>query len=222
MIIDHNDPRFQALVNQQSEWRRANRWNGGVYYSMEIVQNIIPRVNTDRNWVTVDLPMHPEAFIDHSIAFVHHNINTHWYEQWRGKDVILVCGMPETVDKVKQYGKAIYLPLSVDVEYVTRFRAVRKTKDTCFVGRPVKRTKQLPAGIDYLQSMPRELLLTELAQYEKAYAVDRCAIEAKILDCEVLDYGYNYGVPHPPDFWEIIDNSEAAEMLNVMVRNIDG
>ena len=125
-------------------------------------------------------------------------------------------------DKVKQYGKAIYLPLSVDVEYVTRFRAARKTKDTCFVGRPVKRTKQLPAGIDYLQSMPRELLLTELAQYEKAYAVDRCAIEAKILDCEVLDYGYNYGVPHSPDFWEIIDNSEAAEMLNVMVRNIDG
>ena len=117
-------------------------------------------------------------------------------------DVIYVVGLPDMVERASKFGKAIYLPLSVDVDYVKQFKT-HKTKQTAFVGRPDirKRLKR-----DYDIELP------------EVYAIGRTAIEAKILGCKVLSY-------HPrvpdPDMWQVIDNKEAAKMLQKELDKID-
>lgn len=213
MIIDHRDPRYRL------KWRNAgyNQYNGAYYYSKEIVDNIIPRIRTDRNWITVNVQ---GAGCDHAIVFIHNNRKPSNYE-WLSKyeDLILVCGIPETVDKVKHLGKAIYLPISVDVAYVEKFRRP-KTKGAAYVGRPSKKKYgKLPARLDLLEGLRRENLLARMAEYKTVYAVGRCAIEAKILGCELKPYDERF-----PDVerWKILDNREAAEMLQALLDRIDG
>lgn len=219
-IYDH------TKIQYQNRWQMAgkNKYNGAFYYSQEIVNNIIPNVETDRSWITVNIP---RVGADHAVVFVHNNLDTTLY-QWikdTFNDVVMVCGVPETVEKIKAAGfeKAIYLPLSVDVKYVEQFRKDKKTKKIAFAGRPGKRSSKynvdLPDGIDYLEGMPRGELLRRMADYEKVYAVGRTAIEAKILGCEVLPYDPRYP---DPDVWQIVDNSEAAAMLQVELDRIDG
>lgn len=213
MIIDHT---HRAYIQK---WNRAgiNQFNGAYYYSKEIAENIIPRIKTDRNWITVNVK---GVGCDHAIVFIHNNKQPSNYEWLRKyKDLILVCGIPETVEKVAHLGKAIYLPISVDVNYVRQFRT-DKTKDTAFVGRPAKRHGiELPEGTDYLEGLPRDQLLKAMAEYKTVYAVGRCAIEARILGCKLKAYD-----PRFPDVkrWKILDNKKAAKMLQAELDKIDG
>ena len=204
MIYNHNDP----LYRQMRAMMGLAKYNGAYYYSKEICERIIPNVETDYNWMTVNVQ---GRGCDHMIVFVHNNINIDHYDWLKQfKDLVLVCGIPETVPKVAHLGRAIYLPLSINVEEVKRYRA-EKTKDTAFAGRSAKhRNIQLPEGIDYIQGKSRESLLSEMARYKKIYAVGRTAIEARALGCEILPYD-----PRFPDVdrWEVIDNLEAAKML---------
>lgn len=214
MIIDHN---HEAYIRK---WERAgrNKYNGAYYYSQEIVKNIIPEIETDRNWITVNLR---GIGCDHAIVFIHNNKHPENYEWLRQyKDLVLVCGIPETVEKVQHIGKAIYIPLNVDVEYVKQFRVKEKTKDTAFVGRPAKRKNtELPDGIDILENMERDDLLRAVAEYDTIYAVGRCAIEAKILKCKLRAYD-----PRFPKVsrWKPLDNKDAAKMLQEELNRIDG
>ena len=66
--------------------------------------------------------------------------------------------------------------------------------------------------------MPRELLLDELAKYKKAYAVGRCALEAKALGCEILPYDDRFP---DPSIWKVLDNKEAAKILQEKLDEID-
>lgn len=206
MIIDHNHPLYRL------KWQKAgaNAYNGAFYYSKEICKNIIPRVKANYNWITVNIE---QVGCDHAIVFIHNNLHPEryaWLENY--KDLILVCGVEETMPKVAHLGRTIYLPLSVDVEDVSRYRT-EKTKDTAFVGRPAKRNYagvKLPIGIDYLENLPRTKLLKEMAQYKNIYAVGRCAIEAKVLGCQVKAYDPRF--PNP-ERWEVLDNKDAAEIL---------
>lgn len=211
ILMSHDSPRYRQ------KWNRCgrNKYNGALYYSKEIVKNIIPRVSTDRTWITVNMP---GVACNHSIVFVHNNLhpeNYDWLTQY--KDVVLVCGVPETCEKVAHIGKAIYLPLSIDVEEVGKYHCT-KTKEAAFAGRPTKRTAQLPAGIDYLEGLPRREMLARMAEYKKIYAVGRTAIEAKALGCEVLPYDERY-----PDTsrWQVLDNREAADILQQKLDEID-
>lgn len=214
MIIDHTHP---SIVRAHLK-RPHNQHNGAVYYTKEIEQFFIPTIKTNRNWVLMNVK---RLVVDNAIVFCHNNIHTEWYAKYKGLDVILVCGMPETVEKVKEYGKAIYLPLSIDTHYVRKFKT-KQTKGTCFVGRAEKKTDSIPAGVPCLEGLPRHELLEQLAQFHKAYAVDRCAIECKCLGVEVLPYGYGYGVEHTPDFWQILDSRDAAKLLQRELDTIDG
>lgn len=218
MIIDHNHPLYKA------KWKTlgADKYNGAYYYSKEIVKNIIPNVKTDRNWVTIrlnDMRVHP----DHSIVFIHNNRNPNYYEYLRNyKDCILVCGMPETRDNVSFFGKAIYLPLSVDVEQVKKYRVKHKTKDSAYAGRPIKLTYpscRVPSSVDVLSGMSQTKLLQEMAKYKTIYATGRTAIQAKILGCEIGMQDSRF-----PDarIWKVIDNKESAKMLQEMLDLIDG
>lgn len=213
MIIDHDHPQYRA------KWRRCggNRWNGAFYYSKEIVENIIPLIVTDRNWMTVNVP---NVGAEHSIVFIHNNLHPEYYD-WlkRYDDLILVCGIGDTAKNMGHLGKAIYLPLSVDVEYVKQFRR-EKTKDTAFVGRqPKRRGVAFPKGTDIIEGMRREQLLERMAEYEKVYAVGRTAIEAKILGCKVLPYDERFPDPRR---WRIVDNKDAAAILQEKLNKIDG
>lgn len=218
MIIDHTHPDYYK------KWKTlgADKYNGAYYYSKEIVKNIIPNVKTDRNWVTIrlaDNKDHP----DHSIVFIHNNRNPNYYEYLKNyKDCILVCGLPDTAEKVSFFGKSIYLPLSVDVAEVEKYKVKNKTKDSAFAGRKVKlayTTSRMPKDVDILSEMPQSKLLREMGKYKTIYATGRTAIQAKILGCEigVMDVRFK-----DPSVWKIIDNKESAKMLQKMLDEIDG
>lgn len=216
MIINHEHPKFQAVWNKTTKKRIDNKWNGGYFYSKEICENIIPKVKTDRNWITVNIQ---DIGCNHSIFFVHNNLRMDYYDHLRKyDDLIMVCGIPETCNKVKEIGIPVYLPLNVDVMYVKSFQHP-KTKKVAFTGRAVKRKDLiLPDGIDYIENLDRESFLNEMASYEKIYAVGRIAIEAKVLGCEILPYDTRFP---DPDIWQVVDNSEAAQMLQVMVNRYE-
>lgn len=218
MLIDHTHPDYVK------KWRTLgeNKYNGAYYYSKEIVKNIIPNVKTDRNWITVrlkDMKEHP----DHSIIFIHNNRNPNYYEYLKDyKDCILVCSLPSTADNLQFFGRTVYLPLSVDVNYVKRFRVKNKTKDIAYAGRASKLqyfNNRVPKDTPVLSNMTQPQLLREMAKYKTIYASGRTAIQAKILGCEVLPHESNF-----PDsrFWKVIDNKDAAKMLQEMLNNIDG
>lgn len=219
MIIDHTHPLYAAKHRRLTN---GNQYNGAYYYSKEIVKNIIPNVKTDRNWITIRLPemtVHP----DHSIIFIHNNRNPNYYSYLKEyKDCILVCGLPQTTENLRFYGKTIYLPLSVDVESVKKYRVKNKTKEIAYAGRLMKLNypnNRVPKGVDILSDMPQSKLLREMAKYKKVYASGRTAIQAKILGCEVLPHETNF-----PDsrIWKVFDNKEAAKMLQKMLDEIDG
>ena len=116
----------------------------------------------------------------------------------------------------------MFLPLSVDVDYVKQFRT-DKTKDTCYMGNRWSFKRQyedkLPPDVDFPpQNIPREELLKWVAPYRKCYAIGRCAIEAKILGCKILPF---YPVFPNPDYWKTISNQEAAQMLQKALDQID-
>ena len=216
VIIDHTHPEYLR------KWRNAglNQFNGAYYYSKEIIENILPNVETSRNWITVNVK---GVGCDHAVVFIHNNLrpsNYDWLKFYGFKDLVLVCGIPETCEKVAHLGKAIYLPISVDVDYVKQFRVEEKTREAAFVGRPAKKKYgQLPDGIDYLEGLPRDELLRRMAEYKTVYAVGRCAIEAKILGCKLKAYD-----PRFPKVsrWKVLDNFKAAKMLQAALDEIDG
>lgn len=216
MIIDHRHPIYAKKRSKLG----ADKYNGAYYYSQEIVRNIIPNVKTDRNWVTIrakEMTDHP----DHAIVFIHNNRNPNYYEYLRKyKDCILVCGMPETAENVRFFGKSIYLPLSIDVENVKKYRVKEKTKENAFAGRMVKLYHApVPEGTDILSGMPQPKLLRAMAQYKKVYCTGRTALQAKVLDCEIGVHDLRF--PRPC-VWKVYDNKEAAVMLQKMLDEIDG
>lgn len=219
MIIDHRHPLY---VKRYRKLQNGNQYNGAYYYSKEIVKNIIPSVQTDRNWITIRLPemtVHP----DHSIIFIHNNRNPNYYSYLKEyKDCILVCGLPQTAENLRFFGKTIYLPLSVDVKAVEKYKVKNKTKEVAYAGRKIKlnyMNNRVPKDTPVLSDMPQSQLLREMAKYKKIYASGRTAIQAKILECEVLPHETNF-----PDsnFWKIVDNKEAAKILQDKLNIIDG
>ena len=191
--------------------------NGAYFYSKEIVENIIPRVKTDRNWVTIKVV---GRCYDHSIVFIHNNNHPEWYDWLKHyKDLVLVCGVPDTVPKLQErlpMHHVIYLPLSIDTKYVKKFKT-KKTKAACFAGRASKKTKDLPDNIDSIQNISRDELLAEIAKYKTVYGVGRVALEAKCLGAKIGIYDSRY----PKDIWKVIDNADAALMLQEELDKID-
>lgn len=214
MIISHEHPEY---IKRRGSMNGPSRWNGAFYYSQEIVNNIIPNVKTDRNWITINVP---GVACDHSVVFIHNNKRPEAYG-WlsRYKDLVLVCGVPETCEKVSGLGKAVYLPLSIDTKDV-KAHSGKKTRGRAYVGRQSKHAGiKFPKGTDLLQGMPRDRLLDEVARYREVYAVGRCAIEAKALGCKILPYDPRFP---DPKIWKVVDNLDAAKMLQEILDEIDG
>lgn len=211
MIIDHNHLFYRR------RWSLAGnaRFNGAYYYSQEIVNNIIPEIKTDRNWVTINVP---GACTDHSIVFIHNNVEPKVYDWLKDfKDLVLVCGVPETCEKIKHLGKPVYLPLSIDIKSVKKFKA-KKTKEVAFAGRSDKKTNRIPKGTPCIEDVNRHEFLSEMAKYKQIYGVGRVALEAKVLGCEVLPYDERFP---DPSVWTVYDNSEVVKILQKALDEID-
>lgn len=212
MVIDHNH------VFYRRRWSLAGnaRYNGAYYYSQEIVNNIIPEIKTDRNWVTINVP---GACTDHSIVFIHNNLDPKLYDWLKDyKDLVLICGIPETCENLQHFGKTVYLPLSVDIKFVQKFKAKKKTEEVAFAGRSDKKTKAIPKNTPCIEDINRYDFLTEMAKYKQIYAVGRTAIEAKVLGCEVLPYDERFP---DPEIWTVYDNSEVIKILQKALDDID-
>lgn len=213
MIIDHNHPLYKEKRRRQG----FGKYNGAYYYSLDIVNKIIPNVKTDRNWVTVRIE--DLKVPDHSIMFVHNNRNPNLYEFVKNsKDVILVCSVKSTFDNMRFYGTPLFLPLSVDVKAVEKYKRKNKTKEMAFAGRRLKINNMVPKECDILTDMPQSSLIREMSKYRKIYAVGRTAIQAKILGCEIGAYDIKY-----PDasFWKPLDLEDAAKILQEELDRID-
>lgn len=211
IICSHDSPEYKKTYGG------TQRINGAYWYSVEIVNNIIPRVKTWRPWVTINVN---GKCADHAIVFIHNNINAHIYD-WLSdyKDLVLICGVPETCDKVAHLGRALYLPLSIDTEYVSKFGGVQKDIERAFAGRGGKKCgHHFPLGTKTLANLDRETLLRNLARCEKVYAVGRCALEARALGAEILPYDPRFP---DPSIWQVLDNREAAKILQRQLDEID-
>lgn len=195
------------------------RFNGAYYYAKEIEENIIPHVETDRNWVLLNLKGH---CYDHSIVFAHQNILTNVYEWLKDyKDLVIVVGVKSSINKLKKYGKVIYLPLSINVKELDIYKKlIKKDRDVAYAGRKAKLGYEgvnIPK-CDHITDVNRDQMLTQMARYHNIYAVGRTAIEAKALGCNVLPYDPRYP---DPSIWQVVDNSEAADILNKKLKEID-
>lgn len=213
MIINHEDQEYKKIG--------LARNNGAFYFSEEICKNIIPKVKTDRNWITVNSE---NKCLDHSIVWIHNNEHPERYDFLENyKDLVLVCVFIETLRQMiarHPHAHCIYLPLSIDTTYVKGFKAKRKTKNACHFGRDIKCPKEILENdkIDKISGTDREKLLGLVAKYKTVYAVDRCALEAKCLGCKVIPYdlGYNHN-----DKFEVIDNKTTAKELQRLLNEID-
>ncbi len=76
----------------------------------------------------------------------------------------------------------------------------------------------VPKNTHCFVNLPREELLPEIAKYKECYAIGRTAIEAKILGCEIKVCDSRYP---DPNFWQVLDNKEAAKMLQNELDKID-
>ncbi len=209
VIASHLDACYAERVMRSGD----DRWNGAWFYSEEILRGIVPRVRTDRPWVLVNYVGMCE---DHAIVFAHNNWHTHIYS-WLSAydDLVIVACRQSTADALAHLGRTVVLPLSVDVAEVAS-HARPKDRDVCFAGRMEKLKSDL--GVPKLTGVPRELFLDELARYRRVYAIDRTAIEAKVLGCEVLPYDPEFP---DPSVWKVLDTADAAAMLQKMLDGMD-
>lgn len=205
-MITHLHPEYVALRKEIGK----GKYNGCYYYSREIVKNIIPRVKTWRDWNTVGRDF--EGMHDHMIVFLHDN-STPWNYEWlrKYKDLVLVCSSQYTMDSVKYSGRAIFLPMSIDTDYVKKFKH-RHTKDYAFVGNiwVLENCNDSMSEVDILSGLSRPKLLDAMSRYKHVYCQDRCALEAECLGCKVERIDTRYSVD---TVGRVVDNKEAAEIL---------
>lgn len=221
MNITHLSKNYQDKI----AGKESKKFNGAYYYSVEIVKNIIPLVETKRPFVTINTG---KAY-NHAIVFIHSNVNLKQTYEYlhKYKDLILVCGLPSTQSVMSTMfpeHKVIHLPLSVDVEEVKQYYIPfeQKPYDTCYAGRFGKFSLSgdplAVFKVKMITNMERSELLKHMAQYKNVYAVGRVAIEAQILGSKVLNYDRRF--PNNVT-WPILDNKDAGKLLNEMIRDID-
>lgn len=222
-IIDTDNPNYIAYCKNFHQGGRGFH-NGAYYYSREIVKNIIPNVKTTRPWDTLGMKF--LGSFNHAIVFLHNNKNPEKTYSWLNKyqDLIYICSSKASLlwAMDQPNGDAIFLPLSVDVDYVKQFKT-KKTKDVCYAGnrwrfKEKDLAKYIPDDVDFPpKDLPREELLKFIAPYKTCYAIGRCAIEASVLGCKVKNCDHRYdGVE-----WPVLDNKDAAKALQSSIDRID-
>lgn len=191
------------VIGTQAEryqlWRYSKTtgiYNGAYYYAKEIEDIILPAIDREIYIVTVGGTLQTRKSIPNGAVVVCHNNQNPAgaYMNLFGKDILWICSKESTVPKLTAHGEnAVYVPLSIDTEYVSKFKT-KKTKDMAFVGNrwgfKEAYLDSLPDNIDQLSGMERTDLLREMAKYKRVIAEGRCLMEALVLGCkgEIPEY----------------------------------
>lgn len=182
-ILGTQTPKFTSWHAKQG----AGKNNGAYWYSKEIEEIILPEINANVVIITAGATLYkPWELPDHLIIVCHDNRTTRQsYGHLFNKKALWICSKESTVQTLSSYGeKGIYIPLSIDMEYVKQFKA-KKTKNIAYVGNPwgFKRSylNSLHKNIKQLNGLEREDLLREMAKYKSVIAEGRCLMEAQTL-----------------------------------------
>lgn len=212
----------QIISHESPEWTKLNipHTNGAYWYSKELLEKVVPNIKTDRNWVLINAE---HTCLDHSIVFIHNNAHPERYE-WLApyKDLILVCSSYKTLGTmIEMFPKfhTIFIPLSIDVEYVKQFKPKRKSKKVCYYGRlekcPVKILED--DSIIKISGDNRDDLLKEVGKFKTVYSIGRCALEATALGCNVISHEGEYeGMKI-----NLLDNKHIIPELQRLLNEID-
>lgn len=214
-ILGTQSDRFK-LINSNGKIQ-----NGSYWYAKEIEENILPEIDAEVQIVTCAATAYvPSDIMDGGIIVCHDNRNTlHVYKNLLGKELLWITSKKSTRQNLLEAGEdAIYIPLSIDTEYVKHFKQEKRHKDTAFVGNrwhfKLDYLKKLPKDIDQLSGLPRDELLEAMADYKRIIAEGRCLMEAQILGakCEVPQYpgGIEAEFVKPLDNRDIIDDWSRA------------
>ena len=68
-IVSHEHPVYKEMRKALGD---QGRYNGAYYYSMEICERMIPKIRTDRPWITVNVKL-PDLAQDGAIVLGHAN-----------------------------------------------------------------------------------------------------------------------------------------------------
>lgn len=213
-IFSHLSPEYKAL--------KISHGNGAFYYSKELLENIVPKIKTNRPWCLINVE---KQCADNAIVFIHNNKSPERYDWLKPyKNLILVCSQIKTLEfMINMFPEhhCIYIPLSIDTKEVEKYKVKRKTKDTAYFGRLVKCPKDI-ANNDKIDKIygngSRAELLKKVAKYKKVYAIGRCALEAKCLGCKVFTHEGE---------WDkcktiLLDNKDIIPELQRLLDEIDG
>jgi hypothetical protein len=193
IIQDHNTTEYKAA---QSKLNRG-KFNGAYFYSKEIVDCFIPQIKTTYNWQTINHQKAPE----HCIVFVHSNNALHRYDYLlKYKDIILVCSTHNSLNELKKKGhkKVIYVPLSIDTDYLDNFKMDKKygtiAAGNLWAFTPETKVMFIRNRIKHYHDIPREDLLKLMAKSKTVYAIGRTAMEAIYLGANVIQPDKEYPV----------------------------
>ena len=191
----------------------SSKKNGAYWYGLEIETNILPKIDANVIVYVNGASLYEAREVpDGSVVVTHDNANTErTYRKLFKKNVLFICSKQSTADKLAKIGeKAAYIPLSIDMAYVAKYKRAKKTKDTAFVGNAwsFKRDylASLPKTIKQLSDMPREELLTEMSKYKNIIAEGRCMMEAQILGAKTSLPEYKNG--HVAEPVQATDNKD--------------
>lgn len=193
IIQDHNSYEYLEARSKL----KLGKHNGAYYYSKEIVENFIPKIKTDLNWQTINHQTAP----DNCIVFVHSNNALHRYDYLLNyKNVVLVCSTNHSKDKLisKGHRQVIYVPLSIDTEYLDKFKSETKSGEIACgnIWAFTDETKKYfrDNNIIHYHDLQRDELLTLMGKSKRVYAIGRTAMEAIYLGAEVIQPDKEYPV----------------------------
>lgn len=211
-IVGTKSDRYHNWYSRQG----MSRNNGAYWYAKEIEDIILPSLNNLNLWInTVGSGFYQAREVpDRAVIVCHDNIRTlKSYMKFFGKKILWVCSKQSSATLLSSKGEnAIYIPLSIDVEYVEQFKRKRRTKDIAYVGNAWGFKKEylssLPSNIVQLNGMDRDDLLKEMSKYRTIIAEGRCLMEAKVLGAktELPTHGYGDIVDR-----EVIDSRQVIE-----------
>lgn len=186
VVLGTKTPSFIKWHNKQG----VTRNNGSYWYAREIEEIILPQIDKKLFIVTAAASIYGSHEIpDNAIVVCHDNRTTvNSYGFLFKKNILWICSKQSTVKTMLKEGeRAIYIPLSIDTEYVKQFNR-RKTKEIAFVGNSWAFKKSylstLPKSIAQISNLEREDLLKEMAKYKRVIAEGRCLMEAQALGCK--------------------------------------
>lgn len=218
-ILGTESSKYKKWYDQQG----VRKNNGSYYYSKEVEQIILPHLSDlPVVIVTAGAVLYNTRDIPRgSVIICHDNRTTKdSYGKFFGKNMLWVCSKQSTVDTLSSYGeRAVYVPLSIDTQYVAQFKRQRRKNATAFVGNAWafkdKYIASLPDDVVILNDMERGQLLKEMAKYKHVIAEGRCLMEAQVL-------GASCTVPQYPDgvesvYVEAVDSRDVIGMWRAAI-----